>query len=157
MSAVWRASRAAVKRRRLQTYVIGLVVLFSTATVVLGLTLLVAADGPFDQAFDQQHGAHAVAAFDPARVSAAELGVKGIRVNAVAPGPIETPRMLRLTRGDQLTQSKQSRVPLGRLGRPDEVASVVAFLASDEASYITGIALPVDGGGTAALHQPVVD
>lgn len=73
MSAVWRASRAAVKRRRLQTYVIGLVVLFSTATAVLGLTLLIAADGPFDRAFGHQHGAHVVATYDPARVSEAQL------------------------------------------------------------------------------------
>jgi putative ABC transport system permease protein len=73
VSAVWRASRAAVRRRRLQTFVIGLVVLFSTATIVLGLALLVAARAPFDQAFGQQRGAHVVATFDAAEVSAAEL------------------------------------------------------------------------------------
>ncbi|MER5493820.1 ABC transporter permease [Streptomyces sp. NPDC002490] len=73
MSAVWRASRAAVARRRLQTFVIGLVVLCSTTTVLLGLGLLRAASAPFDRAFDQQRGAHAVAAFDPDRASLAEL------------------------------------------------------------------------------------
>ncbi|MGW0187577.1 FtsX-like permease family protein [Streptomyces sp. NPDC003362] len=73
MSAVWRAARAAVKRRRLQTIVIGLVVLCSTTTVLLGLGLLTAASAPFDRAFDQQRGAHAVAAFDPAKASRAQL------------------------------------------------------------------------------------
>ncbi|MGQ4440176.1 ABC transporter permease, partial [Streptomyces violaceoruber] len=64
MSAVWKASRAAVKRRRLQTIVIGLVVLFSSATILLGLGLLTAASAPFDKAFSQQRGAHVVASFD---------------------------------------------------------------------------------------------
>ncbi|MET9378516.1 FtsX-like permease family protein [Streptomyces sp. NPDC002992] len=73
MSAVWRASRAAVRRRRLQTFVIGLVVLFSTATVVVALGLLDAASGPFDKGFAQQRGAHAVAAYDRAKVSEARL------------------------------------------------------------------------------------
>ncbi|WP_137989254.1 ABC transporter permease [Streptomyces vilmorinianum] len=69
MSAVWSASRAAVKRRRVQTFVIGLVVLCSSVTVLLALSLLSAASGPFDRAFAQQRGAHAVVAFDSARVS----------------------------------------------------------------------------------------
>lgn len=80
------------------------------------------------------------------RALASEVASAGVRVNTVAPGPIETPRMLRLTRDDQLTQSKQSRVPLGRLGRPDEVASVISFLASDEASYVCGQVIHVNGG-----------
>lgn len=73
MSAVWRASRAAVKRRRLQTFVIGLVVLFSTTTAALGLTLLLAAEGPFDRAFAHQRGAHVVATFDAAKTTRADL------------------------------------------------------------------------------------
>ncbi|WP_406356960.1 FtsX-like permease family protein [Streptomyces sp. NBC_01635] len=73
MSAVWRASRAAVKRRRLQTFVIGLVVLCSTTTVLLGLGLLTAASAPFDRAFDQQRGAHTVAAFDLSKASSGQL------------------------------------------------------------------------------------
>ncbi|MGA5166621.1 MULTISPECIES: ABC transporter permease [Streptomyces] len=73
MSAVWRASRAAVKRRRLQTFVIGLVVLCSTTTVLLALGLLAAASAPFDRAFDEQRGAHTVAAFDPAKASPEQL------------------------------------------------------------------------------------
>ncbi|MFC9129033.1 FtsX-like permease family protein [Streptomyces sp. NPDC057099] len=73
MSAVWRASRAAVKRRKLQTFVIGLVVLCSTTTILLALGLLDAASGPFDRAFDQQRGAHSVASFDTRKVSTEEL------------------------------------------------------------------------------------
>ncbi|MFD7257659.1 FtsX-like permease family protein [Streptomyces sp. NPDC059874] len=73
MSAVWRASRAAVKRRRVQTFVIGLVVLCSTTTVLLALGLLAAASGPFEKAYAAQRGAHVVASFDTAKVSEAQL------------------------------------------------------------------------------------
>lgn len=67
MRAVWRASRAAVKRRRVQTFVIGLVVLCSTTTVLLALALLSVASGPFQKVFEQQRGAQAVASFDTAK------------------------------------------------------------------------------------------
>lgn len=70
---VWRASRAAVKRRKVQTFVIGLVVCVSAMSAVLGLGLLQAANGPFEQAFGQQHGAHAVVAFDAAEVTGQQL------------------------------------------------------------------------------------
>ncbi|MDY0811653.1 FtsX-like permease family protein [Kitasatospora purpeofusca] len=73
MSAVWTASRAAVKRRRLQTFVIGLVVLCSTTTVLLALTLLGAASGPFEKAYAEQRGAHAVVTFDTTKVSPEQL------------------------------------------------------------------------------------
>ncbi|WP_082120013.1 ABC transporter permease [Saccharothrix sp. ST-888] len=71
--AVWRASRAAVRRRRLQTFVIGLVVLTSTVALVVALGLLDAASAPFDRTFDQQRGAHLVATFDPAKATDAQL------------------------------------------------------------------------------------
>lgn len=73
MRAVWRAARAAVRRRRLQTLVIALVTLTSTAAMVVALGLLDAASAPFDKAFAQQRGPHVVAAFDPAEVSDAQL------------------------------------------------------------------------------------
>jgi ABC-type lipoprotein release transport system permease subunit len=73
MSAVWRASRAAVRRRRMQTFVIGLVVLLSTTTIVVALALLEASSAPFDRAFDKQLGAHAIAVFDSATVTDAQL------------------------------------------------------------------------------------
>ncbi|GAA1992780.1 hypothetical protein GCM10009838_65850 [Catenulispora subtropica] len=70
---MWRASRAIVKHRKVQTVVIGMVVAVSAFSAVLGLGLLQAANGPFEQAFGQQHGPHAVAAFDAAKASAAQL------------------------------------------------------------------------------------
>ncbi|MEV7506904.1 FtsX-like permease family protein [Streptomyces sp. NPDC091201] len=73
MRAVWRASRAAVRRRRLQTFVIGLVVLCSTTTVLLALGLLDTASSPFDKAYAAQRGAHTVATFDTGKATAGQL------------------------------------------------------------------------------------
>lgn len=80
------------------------------------------------------------------RSTALALADKGIRVNAVGPGSIETD-MLKKAMGDPSQREKLlSRTPLGRLGQPEEIANVVAFLASDEASYITGETIYADGG-----------
>jgi 3-oxoacyl-[acyl-carrier protein] reductase len=73
-----------------------------------------------------------------------ELGRKGIRVNAVAPGFILTPMTDRVP--PRVLDLMASRTPLGRLGTPEDVANAYAFLASDEAAYITGAVLSVDGG-----------
>lgn len=78
----------------------------------------------------------------------------GIRVNAVCPGLIETNLSHRLISHEKLMDAYRERIPMGRAGRAEEVASVVCFLASDEASYVTGTTLVVDGGITAGTGQP---
>lgn len=75
-----------------------------------------------------------------------ELGAKGVRVNAVAPGFITTPMVKAMP--ENVLQSMEAKVPLKRLGEPEEIANVYAFLASDEASYINGAVISVDGGMT---------
>ena len=75
-----------------------------------------------------------------------ELGAKGVRVNAVAPGFITTPMVKAMP--ENVLQSMEAKVPLKRLGSPEEIANVYAFLASDEASYINGAVISVDGGMT---------
>lgn len=83
------------------------------------------------------------------RVLAKEYGPFGIRVNSVSPGIIDTPFLVKDVPDDEVNNFKMIRMnkqPLGRIGKPEEVANAVAFLASDEASFITGVDLPVDGG-----------
>ena len=74
------------------------------------------------------------------------LADKGVRVNAIGPGSIATDMVKTLTVDEAARQMIMSRTPMGRLGEPAEIASVAAFLASDEASYITGETINVDGG-----------
>lgn len=85
-----------------------------------------------------------------ARTWTTDLKDRGIRVNAVSPGPIDTPGLRELFASSETGQARNKMisqaVPLGRLGTPDEIAQTVAFLASDDASYITGVELFVDGG-----------
>ncbi len=80
------------------------------------------------------------------QAAARELAPLGIRVNAVAPGTVETDLTLGLATAEQLASLGDTKIPLGRLGRPEEIAAAVVFLASDAASYVTGHVLAVDGG-----------
>jgi len=75
---------------------------------------------------------------------------RGVRANAICPGPVETP-LAKVFLADQAAwDARRPYMPMGRLGRPEEIANLAAFLASDEASYINGAAYAIDGGITAA-------
>ena len=87
-------------------------------------------------------GKAAVRAF--ARTWANELAPKNIRVNVVSPGPVDTAMFDAVT--DEVREALTKLIPLGRLGRPEEVAAAALFLASDESSFITGAELCIDGG-----------
>lgn len=85
------------------------------------------------------------------RVLASELSQRGIRVNIVTPGPIDTPIWSKTRTPEAvaaLEKNISASIPMGRFGRPEEIAKTVLFLASDDASYIQGEEITVDGGGT---------
>lgn len=91
------------------------------------------------------------------QTSACDLGAYNIRVNAVCPGLVETGMtkpVFDYAREKGKEEKLGNRCELRRYGRPEEVAAAILFLASDDASYITGQALPVDGGNTASLNLP---
>ena len=85
------------------------------------------------------------------RTMAVELGPRGIRVNCVCPGFIDTPLNERLATPGQMAEYARDRIPLRRTGRAEEVAAAYAFLASDEATFVHGAALVIDGGQTAVM------
>jgi NAD(P)-dependent dehydrogenase (short-subunit alcohol dehydrogenase family) len=80
------------------------------------------------------------------KAMAIALAPLGIRVNAVGPGTIDTPLLENVVRDASFRAKVLSRTPLGRFGRPEEIAAIVAWLASDEASYVTGTTIFADGG-----------
>ena len=86
---------------------------------------------------------------------AADYGPRGIRVNAIAPGVIETPLTSeRLRTNDWFRDTLVNGTPLGRVGQPEEIAAAAAFLCSDDASFITGQTLAVDGGWSTTKFAP---
>ncbi len=88
------------------------------------------------------------------RALAIDHAHENIRVNAVCPGPVESALTAPLFANAKLVEEYARLIPMGRVGKPEEIADVVAFLASDDARYVTGATLVVDGGLTAATGQP---
>ncbi len=123
---VKRAARGMVKARR------GRIVLVSSVVGMLG------------SAGQANYAASKAGLVGFARSVARELGSRSITVNVVAPGPVATDMTAAL--GDDRLAELTAMVPLARVAEPDEIAGVVAFLASDDAAYITGAIVPVDGG-----------
>jgi NAD(P)-dependent dehydrogenase (short-subunit alcohol dehydrogenase family) len=88
------------------------------------------------------------------RELAVEYARSGIRANSICPGPIDTPLLAELMSDPARKQRRLVHIPMGRLGRPEEIARAALFLASDDSSFMTGSALVVDGGITAAYVTP---
>jgi NAD(P)-dependent dehydrogenase (short-subunit alcohol dehydrogenase family) len=88
------------------------------------------------------------------REIAVEFARRGVRANSLCPGPIETPLLQELLADPDRRQRRLVHIPMGRFGQAEEIANAALFLASDESSYMTGTALVVDGGITAAYVTP---
>ena len=87
------------------------------------------------------------------RAMALDHGRDGVRVNAVNPTFTNTGMTRDMQTGETLAKVEE-RIPMGRIGQPEDIASVMAFLASDDAGFVTGVNLPVDGGLSASNGQP---
>lgn len=104
------------------------------------------------------YGMAKAAVISLARSIAADYGRQGIRANAISPGPMATPAFMSwlATVRNGLARF-EAQVPVGRLGTPEDIAHAAVFLASDEASFVNGVTLPVDGGVHAVFAAPAVD
>ncbi len=90
------------------------------------------------------------------RSVALDYGRKGIRINSVCPSLIDTPMAAGVKACPELLAKFEERIPFGRIGQPEEVAAVIAFLASEDASFVHGVNMPVDGGVSASNGQPAL-
>jgi 3-oxoacyl-[acyl-carrier protein] reductase len=109
--------------------------------VILNATSVVGLDGNFGQT---NYVATKAGVVGMTKVWAREMGRYGIRVNAVAPGFTATEMVVAMP--EKILQGMRNRTPLGRLGQPEDIANAYAFLASEQASFISGAVLRVDGG-----------
>ena len=130
LKAVFRLARAAIKPMMKQRH-----------GRIINITSVVGASGNPGQS---NYAAAKAGVAGMSRALARELGSRGITVNCVAPGFIDTDMTAQLSEAQQ--QALLAQIPLGRLGKPDDVAQAVAFLASQQADYITGQELHVNGG-----------
>jgi meso-butanediol dehydrogenase/(S,S)-butanediol dehydrogenase/diacetyl reductase len=107
-------------------------------------------------------GDHGLAAYNAAKAGALnftrslalELAPRRIRVNSVSPGAVDTPLAAATSGTPAIAGAFRTAIPIGRFGHPDEIAAAIAFLAADEASFVTGANLAVDGGLTAGTGHP---
>ena len=89
--------------------------------------------------------------------AAMEVAAQGVRINTVIPGSVDTPANQAAAGGNQnVVDALNAAIPMKRSGRPEELAAAITFLASDDASFITGVELPVDGGKLAELYVPAL-
>jgi 3-oxoacyl-[acyl-carrier protein] reductase len=119
------------------------IMLEQTSGCFLNATSIVGIYGNFGQT---NYAATKFGVIGMVKTWARELGRKGIRANAICPGFIHTPILASMP--DKVVKMMEDRVPLGRLGQPEEIANTYAWLASDEASYINGAVIEVSGGAT---------
>ena len=108
-------------------------------------------DGQSGQSGMSVYSAAKAAIINFSRAAAAEGAAAGIRVNVVIPAVVETPATAGMLADEASRKNTEKLIPMGRVGQSSELANAVLFLASDEASYVTGAALPVDGGRSAVL------
>ncbi len=132
LSGVYRCTRAAVD-----------VMLAQGAGSIVNISSIVGLYGNFGQT---NYAAAKAGVIGMTRTWARELARKGLRANAVCPGFVETPILAAMPH--KVLDRIVGRIPAGRMGRPEEIANVVAFLASDEASYVNGAVIEVSGGAT---------
>jgi 3-oxoacyl-[acyl-carrier protein] reductase len=130
LSAVFRLSRAVLRP-----------MMKAKGGRIINITSVVGSSGNVGQA---NYAAAKAGVAGMTRALAREVGSRGITVNCVAPGFIDTDMTRALS--DQQTQALLSQIPLGRLGQPDDVAAMVAFLASPAGAYVSGATLHVNGG-----------
>jgi 3-oxoacyl-[acyl-carrier protein] reductase len=117
------------------------IMLEQSSGVILNASSVVGLYGNFGQT---NYAASKFGVIGMAKTWARELGKKGIRANAVCPGFIATPILNSMP--EKVIEAMEQKVPLGRLGKPEEIANTYAWLASDEASYINGAVIEVSGG-----------
>ncbi len=100
------------------------------------------------------YGAAKAAVVNLTKTAAVENAARGVRVNTILPGPIETPPLLAAVDATGGRAGWDRQIPCGRLGKPEEMAAVALFLASDDASYVHGAAIIADGGVAARTNSP---
>jgi len=86
-------------------------------------------------------------------VAAGQYTAKGVRINCIVPGPVDTPQARGSSQSTEAIEALSSHHPMGRIGRPEDIANAILFLASDEASFISGSTLIVDGGSRTAYRR----